>query len=92
MTTTTNFIGLIPAAGRATRMGDLPFSKELLPLANKSDLPTDPGSDPAVAIDFALATLSEAGVSETCIVIAPGKCDIPAQTGEGRRAGQAIAR
>ena len=91
MATTSHFIGLIPAAGRATRMGNLPFSKELLPLANKSDLPKDPGSDPAVAIDFALATLSEAGVGETCIVIAPGKWDIPAHTGDGSRSGQAIA-
>ena len=91
MATTTHLIGLIPAAGQATRMGDLPFSKELLPLADKSDLPRDPGSDPAVAIDFALATLSEAGVSETCIVIAPGKWDIPAHTGDGSRSGQAIA-
>jgi glucose-1-phosphate thymidylyltransferase len=91
MATTTQFIGLIPAAGRATRMGDLPFSKELLPLANKSDLPKDPGSDPAVAIDFALTTLSQAGVGETCIVIAPGKWDIPAHTGDGSRSGQAVA-
>ena len=91
MATTTHFIGLIPAAGRATRMGDLPFSKELLPLANKSDLPKNSGSGPAVAIDFALATLSKAGVKETCIVIAPGKWDIPAHTGDGSRLGQAIA-
>lgn len=91
MATTTHFIGLIPAAGRATRMGDLPFSKELLPLANKSDLPRDPESEPAVAIDFALETLSEAGVGETCIVIAPGKWDIPTHAGDGSRSGQAIA-
>jgi glucose-1-phosphate thymidylyltransferase len=91
MATTTHFIGLIPAAGQATRMGDLPFSKELLPLANKSDVPQDTGSVPAVAIDFALAALSEAGVAETCIVIAPGKWDIPEHTGDGSRSGQAIA-
>ena len=91
MATTTHFIGLIPAAGRATRMGNLPFSKELLPLANKSGLTKEAESKPAVAIDFALTVLSEAGVSETCIVIAPGKWDIPAHTGDGSRSGQAIA-
>ena len=30
-------IGLIPAAGRATRLGHLPFSKELLPIGKRTD-------------------------------------------------------
>lgn len=91
MRTTSNIIGLIPAAGRATRMGNLPFSKELLPLADRSAFPRRSGTEPEVAIDNALETFSEAGVAETCIVIAPGKEDIPAHTGDGSRYGQKIS-
>ena len=91
MTGSEEIIGLIPAAGRASRMADLPFSKELLPLASASPIPKGTGRVLRVAIDNALETMTAAGVNDTCVVIAPGKWDIPAHTGNGARFGQNIA-
>jgi glucose-1-phosphate thymidylyltransferase len=82
-------MGLIPAAGRGSRLGDLPFSKELLPLSDS--VPTSKPAPCRVAIDNALETMASAGISETCIVIAPDKLDIPAHTGDGKRYGQRIS-
>ena len=82
-------MGLIPAAGRGSRLGELPYSKELLPLSNT--VPTSRAAPYSVAIDNALDTMASAGISETCIVIAPDKLDIPAHTGDGKRYGQRIS-
>ena len=91
MTGSAEIIGLIPAAGRASRMGGLPFSKELLPLASTSSIPEGTGAPCRVAIDYALETMTVAGISDTCVVIAPGKWDIPAHIGDGGNSGQRIA-
>ena len=68
-------------------MGQLPFSKELLPLQISSAI--GPAADRPVkaAIDFALEVMSSSGLDETCVVIGPDKRDIPAHTGNGERYG-----
>lgn len=91
MSETKQIIGLIPAAGKASRMENLPFSKELLPLVNSSSIDTSRVEYPRVAIDNALETITSAGIDDTCIVIAPGKWDIPNHTGSGERYGQHLA-
>lgn len=91
MPTSTDIVGLIPAAGRGSRMQGLPFSKELLPLANASQIPRDTAAAPRVAIDHALETMTAAGVFETCVVLAPGKWDIPTHVGNGAQFGQRVA-
>ena len=91
MTKPAEIIGLIPAAGRASRMGGLPFSKELLPLEKASPIPKGTGAPRRVAIDHALETMTAAGISDTCVVIAPGKWDIPAHAGDGGGSGQRVA-
>ncbi len=71
-------------------MGGLPFSKELLPLARASRIPKGKAGPLKVAIDNALETMTAAGVRDTCVVIAPGKWDIPAHVGDGSSFGQRI--
>jgi len=76
-------VGLLPAAGTGSRLGKLPFSKELLPL-NLSGESTNGESTP-VAIENAIASLVESDITCQHVVIAPGKWDIPAYLGDGTR-------
>jgi len=59
-------VGLIPAAGKARRLGVLPCSKELLPL----------GSDGRRAIDLLLARLAAAGAERAYVVADRAKADV----------------
>lgn len=59
-------VGLIPAAGQARRLGRLPCSKELLPIA------------PArVAIDVVLARFADAGIGRAYVLMDGAKGDLP---------------
>jgi hypothetical protein len=69
MTTTDvpEMIGLIPAAGEASRLGDLPCSKEVLPVG------IDDGGRLRVAADDLLDALAIAGAERAFVVLArPG--------------------
>jgi len=68
-------VGLIPAAGKATRLGQLPFSKELYPVGFESD---QFETSPKVVSKYLIENMQEAGVSEFHFVIRNGKWDIPA--------------
>lgn len=77
-----NIIGLIPAAGHATRMGLLPCSKELLPLPvvsgqNRSE------TGPKVIISYLLERQLFAGIRKVYIILRKGKWDIPGYLGDG---------
>lgn len=80
-----SFIGLIPAAGYATRLGPQPASKEVLPVA--------PGlsPNPRVAADFLLEQMRQAGIPRAFMVIRNGKWDIPGHFDSGEAAGVALA-
>lgn len=65
--------GLIPAAGRGTRIQPLGFSKELLPIARR----VDNGSErPRAVSDFLVERLIAGGATKLCFVISSGKSDI----------------
>jgi glucose-1-phosphate thymidylyltransferase len=85
---TRELVGVLPAAGAATRLGRLPCSKEILPLA----FADGPDGRPRlrVATDCALEALRAAGVRRAVMVIASGKDDIPAFLGDGGEAGPAL--
>lgn len=75
-------IGLVPAAGEASRISPLPCSKELLPIGfMKSAHDTEPR--PKVASQYLLEKMRTAGASSACIVLRKGKWDIPAYFGSG---------
>lgn len=74
-------VGLIPAAGRADRLGPLPCSKELFPVGFRR---VDDGSlRPKAACHYLLENLRLAGVTKAYIVLREGKWDIPAYLGDG---------
>ena len=68
--TATNISAIIPAAGRATRLGKLPFSKELSPVGFKN------GKLKTVS-SYLLDALSEAEADQVHFIIRNGKWDIP---------------
>lgn len=75
-------IGLIPAAGRATRIAPLPCSKEIYPVGfRRAD-----GREhvrPKVVSHYLLEKLQSAGVLKAFIILRDGKWDIPSYFGDG---------
>jgi glucose-1-phosphate thymidylyltransferase len=85
-----NIIGLLPAAGRATRVAPLPVSKELFPVGF-GDIEGLPGPRPKVAAHYLLERMRLAGAGKAYIVLRRGKWDIPAYFGDGQQFGMHLA-
>jgi glucose-1-phosphate thymidylyltransferase len=83
-----NVLGLIPAAGRAVRLGPLPCSKELLPIGFRE---TGQGPVPKVAAHYLLERLRAGGVRRALMVLDESKWDIPRYFGSGEIADVALA-
>ncbi len=83
-------VGLIPAAGMATRLQPFPCSKEVYPVGfardEKSGLPR-----PKVAAQYLLEKFSAAGITKAFLVIKDGKWDIPNYFREGNLVGLSLA-
>ncbi len=73
-------IGLVPMAGRATRLGPLPCSKELYPVAIQNGIR---GNYPKVISHFLLERMRLAGIKQAFLIIRDGKWDIPAYFRDG---------
>lgn len=86
--TTLPLIGLIPAAGRAVRLGPLPCSKELLPIGFRE---TPDGPVPKVAGHYLLERLRAGGVRKVFMVLHEAKQDVPRYFGTGAIADVALA-
>ena len=83
-------MGLIAAAGTASRLGVLPCSKEIYPVGwGRSDC--HPPSTPKVAMHYLFDHMREAGVENVFVVLREGKWDIPTYWGDGDRAGMNVA-
>jgi glucose-1-phosphate thymidylyltransferase len=80
MTTVPELIGLVPMAGRATRLAPLPCSKELYPVIIQQG---EHGARPKVVSEFLLERMRLAGVRKAVLVIRDGKWDIPAYYNDG---------
>lgn len=65
--------GIVPAAGRGSRIQPLAFSKELLPVGSRRDDGTD---RPCAVSEYLLERLILGGADKICFVISPGKSDI----------------
>jgi glucose-1-phosphate thymidylyltransferase len=65
--------GIVPAAGRGSRIQPLAFSKELLPVGSRQDDGTD---RPCAVSEYLLERLILGGADKICFVISPGKSDI----------------
>ena len=83
-------VGLVPAAGMATRLQPFPCSKEVYPVGfvrdEKSGLPR-----PKVAAQYLLEKFRAAGITKAFLVIKDGKWDIPHYFREGNLVGLSLA-
>jgi glucose-1-phosphate thymidylyltransferase len=65
--------GVIPAAGRGSRIQPLAFSKELLPVGSRIDAGVE---RPCAVSEYLCERMISGGADKLCFVIAPGKSDI----------------
>lgn len=77
-------LGLIPAAGRAERLGRLPCSKELLPIGFRE-------TPPKVACHYLLDRFRAAGIRRAFLVLHESKWDVARYFGTGAMADMALA-
>jgi len=77
--------GIIPAAGRGSRIQPLAFSKELLPVGSSREGESD---RPVAVSEYLIDRMVAAGVTKLCFIISPGKSDILAYYGGKIRGAQ----
>ncbi|MER8544933.1 nucleotidyltransferase family protein [Mesorhizobium sp. M0684] len=66
-------LGIVPAAGRGSRIQPLGFSKELLPVGSRIDGNTE---RPCAVSEYLVRRMVRAGADKICFVIGSGKSDI----------------
>ncbi len=81
-------VGLVPAAGRALRLGPLPCSKEVLPIGVR-DAPG--GREVRVACDWLFECLRVAGAARAFVVLRDEKWDVARYLGPGDAHGLPLA-
>ncbi len=86
----TEVVAVIPAAGMATRLSPLPFSKELIPIGFGA-LGQKNQFRPKVVSHYLLEMFKSAGIKKAYIVVHSGKLDIPAYFGSGQMVGMKLA-
>ena len=74
-----DLVGVIPAGGKAVRLGKIPCSKEIYPLKIWET------EEPKVTSEYLVKYLQQAGCSYIFFIIKEGKWDIPAYFGDGER-------
>jgi glucose-1-phosphate thymidylyltransferase len=85
-----NLVGVIPAAGVASRLAPLPCSKELLQVRGYSAEEKSPSPLKAVSY-YLLEKMRRVNVSKVYIILRDGKWDIPAYFGNGNIVGLPLA-
>ncbi len=65
--------GIVPAAGRGSRIQPLAFSKELLPVGSRLDNGVE---RPCAVSEYLVERMLHGGADKICFVISPGKSDI----------------
>ncbi len=86
-----NLVGVLPAAGRGSRLGAIPSSKEIMPLGFGHAPDTRIGWQPLTTIERHLAGFRAAGVDKVVIVLGPGKSDIMEYLRSGQQHGLSIS-
>lgn len=83
-------VGLVPAAGTASRIQPIPCSKEVLPLGFRPDGP-EGRLRPRAAAETLLEAMDRAGAGRAYVVLRTGKWDVPAFLEDGGPDGPALA-
>jgi glucose-1-phosphate thymidylyltransferase len=84
-------IGLLPAAGRGSRLGPIPCSKEIMPLGFQPSYEASLAWKPATAIELHLEALRQAGAQRVIVIIGETKADVVRYIGDGARYGLAVS-
>lgn len=77
-----DFIGVVPAAGRAVRLSPLRYPKELLPILYELD-GEERRAQPMTAIEYTLRAMRQADVQRVMLVVSPAKADYFRLLGSG---------
>jgi len=72
--------GIVPAAGRGSRIQPLAFSKELLPVGSRLDQGVE---RPCAVSEYLVERMIRGGATKICFVVSPGKSDIIEYYGAG---------
>ncbi|MCP8938932.1 nucleotidyltransferase family protein [Alsobacter sp. SYSU M60028] len=72
--------GIVPAAGRGSRIQPLAFSKELLPVGSRMHGTVE---RPCAVSEYLVERMLRGGADKICFVISPGKSDIMEYYGAG---------
>lgn len=83
-------IGILPAGGVASRIAPLPCSKEIYPIGFQSASQAGLVRPKAVC-HYLLEKMKIAGVEKAYVILRPGKWDIPAYLGDGKKIGVNLA-
>jgi glucose-1-phosphate thymidylyltransferase len=83
-----DFVGLIPAAGKATRLAPFRYPKELLPIGY--ELTPDGGARPRAVAEYGVEALRLAGIGHMFFVVAPWKLDVITYFGDGAQLGVSV--
>ena len=67
-------VGVVPMAGRATRLSEISCSKEILPVEPPHGAYND-GEGPRAVCEYLLAKMHDAGVGHVNIILREGKRD-----------------
>src|SRR5688572_13944871 len=65
--------GIVPAAGKGSRIQPLAFSKELLPVGSRRDADVE---RPMAVSEYLVERMILGGATKICFVVSPGKSDI----------------
>lgn len=80
------FVGVIPSAGKGTRLAPLPFSKELFPLGyQKVNVGDETQWRPKVVSQYLVEQMIYAGINQIFIILGPGKHSIMEYYGGGNK-------
>ena len=85
-----HIVGVVPMAGRATRLPGLACSKEILAVETSPGA-YSAGAGPRFVCDYLLEKMRAAGVSSVYVIVRDGKWDIPACLGDGSSRGLQLA-
>ncbi len=85
-------IGVLPAAGRGSRLGAIPCSKEIMPLGFAASVSHGHKTwQPVTAIENHLRAFQQAEIRRVAIIVSDPKYDVVRYLGDGRRLGMSFA-
>jgi glucose-1-phosphate thymidylyltransferase len=87
---TGEFVGVLPAAGRGTRLAPLRYPKELLPITYEPVGGNGTGVRARAVAEYALGAIAGAEAERVLLVVAPWKLDVQNYFGDGRHVGLEI--